>query len=121
LPHTASTDDAQIINVVQPDISVFRDARKLDERGGTEAPDWIIEIISPETMDHAIRTKFNLYEESGVQEYWLITPGLKNVVKYVLVGKRYQLQGEFYEPGPIPVHTLPEVGIEWSEVFEGVY
>ncbi|MBC8085157.1 MAG: Uma2 family endonuclease [Hymenobacter sp.] len=120
LPHVASTNDALITNVVQPDISVFSDARKLDDRGGIGAPDWIIEILSPETMDHAIRTKFSLYEESGVQEYWLVTPGLKNVVAYTLGNGRYHLRGEFFEPGLIPVHTLPEFGIEWAEVFEGV-
>jgi hypothetical protein len=33
---------------------------------------------------------------------------------------RYQLRGEFYTPGLVPVATLPELQIEWAEVFEGV-
>ncbi|WP_262924441.1 hypothetical protein [Hymenobacter tibetensis] len=32
----------------------------------------------------------------------------------------YALRGEFYTPGLIPVATLPELQIEWAEVFEGV-
>ncbi|MBD2715828.1 hypothetical protein KBK19_12355 [Microvirga sp. STR05] len=28
---------------------------------------------------------------------------------------------DFYTPGLIPVHKMPEFGIEWAEVFEGVY
>ncbi len=120
LPHAAGSADAQVTTVIQPDICVIRDPRKLDELGAVGAPDWIIEIISPETMDHAVRTKFSLYEENGVREYWLVTPGLRNVVVYLLIEDRYELGGTYYSPGTIPVQTLAGFSIEWDEVFEGV-
>ena len=120
LPQAGQREYAQITTVVQPDLSIFYGAEKLDESGGTGAPDWIIEILSPETMDHAIRTKFSLYQANGVREYWLVTPGLQNVVIYLLENGRYQLQGAYFEPGPIPVRTLPGCRIEWAEVFEDV-
>lgn len=50
-------------------------------------------------------------------EYWIVLPGEKSVTVYVLQDGRYQVRGELYTPGLIPVHTLPEVGIEWAEVF----
>jgi hypothetical protein len=31
--------------------------------------------------------------------------------------ERYQLAGEYYEPGPIPSRTLPGLALEWTEVF----
>ena len=58
-------------------------------------------------MAHDSKTKFDLYEENEVGEYWMVDPGLKNVVIYALENGRYQLQGEFYQPGPMPVRTLP--------------
>jgi len=113
--------DASIETVVQPDICVICDPRKLDERGCLGAPDWIIEILSPGSTARDTKEKFDLYEEAGVREYWMVTPEQKNVVVYVAAEDgRYQLRGEFYTPGPIPVATLPELQLEWAEVFEGV-
>lgn len=112
--------DAQISTVVQPDICVVCDENKLDEYGCIGAPDWIIEILSPGNTTHDSKTKFSLYEENGVQEYWMVDPGLKNVVVYTLEEGRYELRGEFFEPGPIPVATMNRLAVEWAEVFKGI-
>ena len=63
------------------------------------------------------KTKFGLYEESGVLEYWIVFPGVKTVAVYVPGNEQYQLAGEFYEPGPIPVRTPPGRELEWTEIF----
>ena len=63
------------------------------------------------------KTKFGLYEESGVLEYWTGFPGVKPVAVYVPGNEQYQLAGEFYEPGPIPVRTPPGRELEWTEIF----
>lgn len=42
-------EDAAIFTVVQPDICVVCDEKKIDERGCIGAPDWVIEILSPAT------------------------------------------------------------------------
>ena len=117
---TTPNGDAHISTVVQPDLCVICDAAKLDEFGCVGAPDWIIEILSPGSMAHDSKTKFDLYEENGVGEYWMIDPGLKNIIIYTLESEQYQLRGEFYQPGPIPVATLPGAELEWAEVFEGI-
>ncbi|MBO3271563.1 Uma2 family endonuclease [Hymenobacter defluvii] len=40
-------------------------------------PNWIIEILSLGSMTHDSKTKFDLYEENEVEEYWMVDPGLK--------------------------------------------
>ncbi|GAB2792592.1 Uma2 family endonuclease [Hymenobacter luteus] len=121
LTRATPNGDASIETVVQPDICVICDPQKLDERGCLGAPDWIIEILSPGNVSRDTKEKFDLYEEVGVREYWIVTPEQKNVVVYLLNEEgRYELRGEFYTPGLIPVATLPELQIEWAEVFEGV-
>ena len=118
---TAGPDgNAPLTTVVQPDLCVVCDPAKIDTKGCVGAPDWIIEILSPGNATHDIRVKFDLYEENGVGKYWIIFPDEKNVAAYVLTAGRYQLRGEFYQPGPIPAHTLPGFSLEWAEVFEGV-
>lgn len=120
LTKASANGDAQITTVVQPDICVVCDLSKLDDRGSLGAPEWIIEILSPGNLARDTKEKFDLYEENEVSEYWIVSPGDKSVTVYVLQDGRYQVRGEFYTPGPIPVQTLPEFSIEWDEVFEGV-
>ena len=112
--------DAQIRTVVQPDICVVCDLAKLDEKGCLGPPDMVVEIMSPGSVGHDTRAKFALYEENGVNEYWLVTPGEKSVTVFVLDNGQYEQLGEYFRPGPIPVHTLPGLTLEWEEVFAGV-
>ena len=117
LPTGGANGDAQILTVVQPDLFVVCDRAKLDERGCVGPPDWIIEIVSPGNTARDTRVKFELYQESGVTEYWLVFPGLKTVAAYVLHGDRYELAVEVAEPGRVPIYTLPELVLEWADIF----
>ena len=115
-----SREDDQIETVVQPDLLVVLDTDKIDERGCVGAPDWVIEVVTPGTFAHDFRTKYDLYAKNGVGEYWVVLPGEQNVSVFVLQNGKYQIVGDFYEPGLIPSHTLPELQLEWADVFEGV-
>ena len=117
LNRSTGNGDAQITTVVQPDISVVCDPAKIDRRGCLGAPDWIIEIVSPGNVTHDTRTKYDLYEENGVREYWVVYPGLPSVACYVLEGDTYRLSGEYGGPGPMPVAVLPGLAIEWTDIF----
>lgn len=71
-------------NYVEPDISVICDTDKLNDKGCSGAPDWIIEIASPGTkhMDYGI--KLFKYRTSGVREYWIVNPMTRIVNVYDL-------------------------------------
>ena len=64
---------------VEPDISVICDSSKLNDKGCTGAPDWIIEIVSPGSRRMDYFTKLFKYRTAGVREYWIVDP-LKNFV-----------------------------------------
>jgi Uma2 family endonuclease len=111
--------DTQITTVVQPDICVVCDLTKIDRRGCLGAPDWIIEIVSPGNLKHDTKTKYDLYEEAGVREYWVVFPGEQTILTYVLDDHgHYQITAEYAEPGPMPVAVLPGLAVEWREVFD---
>lgn len=120
LLRSTGNGDAQIQTVVQPDLCVICDLAKVDKRGCLGAPDWIIEIVSPSTATHDTRTKFDLYAENGVGEYWIVFPGEQTISVYVLQGEEYLPKGDYYEPGLVPSHTLSGLALEWADVFEGV-
>lgn len=69
-------------NYVEPDISVVCDREKLNEKGCSGAPDWIIEITSPSTsrLDYGI--KLFKYRTAGVREYWIVNPETRTVNVY---------------------------------------
>ena len=68
--------------VLEPDISVICDTDKITPRGGTGAPDWIIEIGSPSNPGHDYITKLGLYHNAGVREYWIVDAQHRQVYVY---------------------------------------
>ena len=66
--------DEEVTTVVQPDISVICDPDKLDDRGCRGAPDWVIEVLSPNTAAKDQIQKLAAYEQAGVREVWLVHP-----------------------------------------------
>ncbi|MCI5120715.1 MAG: Uma2 family endonuclease [Candidatus Electrothrix sp. AUS4] len=88
LPDKQEADDPEIFTVVQPDISVICDRKKLDDRGCVGPPDLIIEILSPSTAAKDLKVKRLLYEQHGVQEYWLLHPIDKVAMLYTLTTEK---------------------------------
>ncbi|MBC7448344.1 MAG: Uma2 family endonuclease [Hymenobacteraceae bacterium] len=120
LPKHPGDPDSRVTTVVQPDIFVVCDPSKFDRRGCNGAPDWIMEILSPGNTRRDLRDKYRLYEEHGVTEYWIISPGDRNITVFTLQNGQYEVVGEWAEPGPVPSATLPEFVLDWTDVFEGV-
>ena len=79
-----------IDTVVQPDICVICDKGKLDELGCIGPPDLIIEILSPGNNRKELKYKYEVYEESGVSEYWVIHPSEQTVITYTLFEGKYR-------------------------------
>lgn len=67
-----------------PHICVICDPDKLDEFGCVGAPDIIVEILSPGNNTKELKYKYEVYEENGVREYWIIHPEEKTFLAYIL-------------------------------------
>ncbi|GAB3923072.1 Uma2 family endonuclease [Mucilaginibacter myungsuensis] len=115
-----SNIDEQIFTVVQPDICVVCDVSKLDKRGCTGAPDIVVEILSPGNNQKELRNKYEVYEESGVLEYWIISPQDKTFLKYTLVDRKYQPSRLMTIGDNIETPVLPGFVLDLDTVFEGV-
>ena len=113
-----TSENQDVTTVVQPDICVICDTAKLDERGCIGAPDWIIEIVSPSTIKKDLNDKYNLYEENGVQEYWVVMPEANAVNQYVLQDGRYAFVDTFTKTQHLSPALFPGLSIDLSVVFE---
>ena len=115
LPIRSKTKDT---TVVQPDICVVCDKSKLDDAGCNGAPELMIEILSPNNSKHDLDTKFKLYEEAGVLEYWIVEPVEKMLLVYTLINGKYiglppQTEGE-----NIQSPLFPDLKFAIIDVFE---
>lgn len=85
-----SQNDKEIVTVVQPDICVICDPAKVDARGCLGVPDLVVEILSPGNNKKELKNKYEVYEEAGVLEYWIIYPDQKTFFKYTLSNGRFE-------------------------------
>lgn len=106
--------------VVQPDLCVVSDTDKIKPQGCFGAPDWIIEILSPHTAKKDLQDKFEVYEEAGVREYWMVDPLHRSVEVFFLVDQSYRRLGAYVASDKLVPTTLPGLVINLSEVFKGV-
>ncbi len=85
VPFVAPTDvqlDCDDKTMVQPDVLVVCDRKKITKARIVGAPDFIAEVVSSTNMGMDIFIKMNKYKKAGVREYWIIFPESKEVMVY---------------------------------------
>lgn len=106
----------EIYTVVQPDLCVICDSFKLDDQGCNGAPELVIEILSPGNSRREMKDKFDLYQEAGVQEYWLVQHQEEVVLVYSL-NEEGQYIGLRPAVDTIVSPLFPDLEIDLAEVF----
>ncbi len=115
----ASSEDSEIYDIVQPDLSVICDINKLDERGCLGAPELIIEILSPGSTQRDLKDKYELYEFNKVKEYWVVEPKLGTLLIYTLDNDgKYQPSRLFTKGDLIKSSVLLEFELDLDRVFD---
>ncbi len=109
--------DQEIYTVLQPDLCVICDENKIDERGAIGAPDLVIEILSPGNSNKEMKYKFDLYEEAGVLEYWIVNPADKTVFIYVLKENEFIGMHPLIEEDSIQSKLFPELDFKLESIF----
>lgn len=108
-------------DVVQPDVFVVCDEKKITEANIQGAPDLIIEVLSPGTAIKDKREKKMLYEKYGVKEYIVVDPVAQCVEQFLL--DKDGLCGKediFGSMEILSLVSLKDVKIPLREVFEVV-
>jgi len=117
LPIKHKTKDKST-TVVQPDICIICDLSKIDEAGCFGAPDFIVEILSKSTSKKDLNDKFDVYQESGVREYWIVYPIEEIINCYVLEDGVFRLDRAYTNGDIATLHIFPDLEFEVDEVFD---
>ena len=111
--------DNEICTVVQPDICIVCDESKIDEKGCIGAPDLIVEIISHSSVKRDVEDKFKLYQENGVNEYWIIHPNDETLTVFILEKNKYKHKGIYTVGSTVDVGVFAiKISIDLNHVFK---
>jgi Uma2 family endonuclease len=120
IPYIAPTDvvlDDE--NVVQPDVFVVCDPKKLTEKGIFGAPDVIFEILSPSSTQKDRWIKKRLYERFGVKEYIIIDIEAQYAERFLLQEDGTFNQGEdFGIDSTIVIQPLDQLKLSMQDILE---
>ena len=104
-------------DVVQPDLIVVLTPRRqiITPKKIKGVPDLVVEISSPSTSLFDRGIKKELYQRSGVPEYWIVDIEEHAVEQYLLEGGSYQLAAR--EEHEICFRQLPGVAVDLRKVW----
>jgi Uma2 family endonuclease len=118
LTRFSKVKNKEVATVVQPDLCVICDPSKLDDRGCIGAPDLIVEILSPGNSRTEMKDKFELYQEAGVLEYWVVSPIECTVQVWKLtdqgiyIGLQPKVEGDM-----VTTPIVPNLEVDVTEIF----
>lgn len=102
-------------HVLQPDLVVVVSERMhlISKRGLEGAPDLVVEVLSPSTGYYDLTQKREVYERTGVREYWIVDPETQTVEVLTLEEDGYRTAAKARE-GRVASVLLGgfEVGLE---------
>lgn len=103
--------------MIQPDVVVVCDRKKVIMRCVYGAPDFVAEVLSKSSTKRDTVIKLNKYLNAGVREYWLIDPAQKKVIVYDFESGRYPTIYGFDAKIPVSIWG-GECVIDFEEVYE---
>ena len=101
------------INIVQPDL-LFLAHGKIPPASAKNiqvAPDLVVEVLSPTSVDQDRVHKKRIYARHGVSEYWIVDPDNRTFEVFELAGSEYRPAGSFAGDGTASSSLFPDLTI----------
>ena len=107
-------------DVLQPDVLFISKGRMdiVTENNIQGAPDLVVEILSPGTLERDKIVKKHLYEKHGVKEYWIVDPVGKLVEVLTLKEEGFEFFGTFFLDDQLSSPLLKGLKVPLKEVFK---
>ena len=109
-------------NVIQPDVFIICDKSKISKRGCEGIPDLVVEILSIKTKQNDLPggSKFKLYEQFGLKEYWIVDPLDENnitLTQFTLENNILTQKRVYTKEDKFQSFLFPQLEVDLSEVF----
>ena len=114
-----------------PDIMIICDRKHLKGGAYSGTPKFIAETLSPSTAKRDRAEKKDIYENAGVEEYWIVLPQGKSVEIYYLTEGKYVLahsyilqddeeEKHYNAKTEISLKGFPHITMKLEDIFEGM-
>ena len=93
---------------------------KIDRKGCIGPPELVVEILSSRHSRKELHEKFEVYQEAGVLEYWLVHPEEKMVLQYIPNDKGKFIAGQPYVSAAnseLSTAIAPDLSISLNDIF----
>jgi Uma2 family endonuclease len=89
---------------VQPDLLVVCvDEENDNDNAEVQAPDFIMEVMSPSSRRMDMLIKLNKYFSAGVREYWIVDPDEEIVIVYDFDNNNLNIRYTFDDEVPVAI------------------
>jgi Uma2 family endonuclease len=107
-------------DTVQPDLLFISTDRLhiIGEKKIEEAPDFVIEIMSPGNTPKEMVYKKELYESCGVREYWIIYPKKNSIRQFENRNNTFVQVGEFGLDDTVHSLVVKDFKVKVSDILE---
>lgn len=105
--------------MVEPDVFIICDRRKITKTHAIGAPDLVIEILSPSTWRKDSYTKLSKYTLAGVREYWIIDPETLKIMVYDIEGNTMARLYTFHDQVPVLIFD-GDCKIDFPKIYEKI-
>lgn len=111
---------------VIPDVSINCQIRSRKGNSFLNAPQFVLEVLSPSTEKYDRTEKKEIYREEEIPEYWIIDIRNRTIEIYDLDYEngepKYYLIDTITAEKPNAVHLIhfPHIKIDWDQLFDGV-
>jgi len=104
-------------DIVQPDLLVITEEHSqiitpVKIKG---VPDLVVEILSPNTRENDLTLKKELYQKTGVKEYWIVDPDDQTLQQLVLNSGKYEERSKNSEQ--VALSFLADVVVDLKKVW----
>lgn len=113
-----------------PDIMVICDRKHLKGGAYSGIPKFVMETLSPSTAKKDRAKKKDIYEQAGVEEYWIVSPCGSVEIYYLKEGKyvleqsyileRDEEDRDYNAQTEIVLRGFPHIKMTLGEIFEGL-
>lgn len=109
-------------NAYQPDIVFISKERReiIKDDGIYGPPDLVIEILSPSSAYYDLKNKFKIYEEYGVQEYWIVDPEMNSIEIYLNEKGHFSSISRLEGKGYVESSLLKSLKIVSGDIFSQI-
>jgi|SRR5208283_638169 len=108
-------------HVLVPDLAGWKEQRYPDEESHnwiSVAPDWICEVLSPNTLKIDKMEKMPIYARHGVPYLWLIDPIAKTLDVFRLKAGEWVVAALYVEGAKVRAEPFTEIEINLSDLWQ---